>query len=401
MIKIGVMGYGTIGSGVVRVIEENNEVISARIGDSIEVKSVLDIREFEGNPIHDKIVHDYKQLAADPEISIVVETMGGVEPAFTFTKAMLEAGKSVVTSNKAVVAAKGPEIFQIAKANNVSYLFEASVGGGIPIIRSIEEALTADVIEEISGILNGTTNYILTKMTMNGMEYADALKEAQDLGYAEKPDPIQDVGGFDPARKISILTSLVSGRKVDYEKVYTEGITKISAADIKYAEAMGKRVKLLASSYLIDGSYVVMVAPFLVPSDHALYQVSNAMNAVFVKGNMLGDAMFYGAGAGSLPTASAVVGDVVEIAKNAGRRIDMSWSGEELKLRDYTEMENRFFVRTIASKAKIETVFGKVEYISVKDVENETAFVTEKMKEADFITKKAVLGDNTSAIRIK
>ena len=230
MIKIAVMGYGTIGSGVVEVLETNRDSIAKRVGEEVEVKYVLDLRNFPGDPIEKKIVHDYKDITADEEVKIVVETMGGVEPAFTFVKAMLEAGKSVTTSNKALVAEKGAELLAVAKEKNVNFMFEASVGGGIPIIRSINECLTADKIEEITGILNGTTNYMLTKMANEGLEFADVLKDAQDKGYAEK-DPTADVEGFDACRKIAILTSLVAGKQVDFEKIHTEGITKISAVD--------------------------------------------------------------------------------------------------------------------------------------------------------------------------
>ena len=399
MIKVAVMGYGTIGSGVVEIIEKNNKELVTRIGDDIEVKAVLDLREFEGDPIQSKIVHDYKAIAEDPEISIVVETMGGVEPAFTFVKAMLEAGKGVCTSNKALVADKGAELFEIAKANNVSFLYEASVGGGIPIIRPIYNALTAEVIEEISGILNGTTNFMLTKMSENGSDYADVLKEAQDLGYAEK-DPTADVEGFDPCRKIAILTSLVAGKTVDFNEIPTEGISKITADDIKYAKALDSAIKLVASSYKLGDSYTCMVAPYIVPKSHPLYQVNDVFNAVFVKGNMLGDSMFYGSGAGKLPTASAVVADVVDIAKNLGKTIPMSWTGEKLVLADKASLQNAFFVRTKASKADVEKTFGAVTYVDAA-IAGEIAFTTSVMSESDFETKIAALNDVIKFIRIK
>ena len=298
MIKIAVMGYGTIGSGVVKVIETNQESIRRKVGDGIEVKYVLDLREFEGDPIQKKIVHDYKTIAEDEEIRIVVETMGGVEPANTFVKAMLLAGKSVTTSNKALVAAHGAELIAIAEEKNVNFMFEASVGGGIPIIRALNSCLTADKIEEISGIVNGTTNYMMTRMEEDGCEFDDVLKEAQEKGYAEK-DPTADIEGYDAGRKIAILTSLVAGQQVDFEDVHTEGIRKITAADIRYAKKMNRRIKLLATSRLTGGTYHVMVAPFLLPEEHPLYTVNGVFNAVFVHGNMLGDAMFYGSGAGS------------------------------------------------------------------------------------------------------
>lgn len=400
MIKIAVMGYGTIGSGVVEIIEENNAVLAKRIGDSIEVKAVLDLRDFEDDPIQAKIVHDYKEIAVDPEISIVVETMGGVEPAFTFVKAMLEAGKSVCSSNKALVADKGAELFKIARENQVSFLYEASVGGGIPIIRPIHDALTAEVILEISGILNGTTNYMLTRMTEEGCEYEEVLKEAQAKGYAEK-DPTADVEGFDACRKIAILTSLISGKTVDYQEIHTEGISNITAADIKYAKAMGRAIKLIASSYASGESYVAMVAPYLVPVSQPLYQVNDVFNAVFVKGNMLGDSMFYGSGAGKLPTASAVVADIVDIAQRPGTTIDMSWSEEVLKLADHRALENRFFVRTFKSEDEVRNVFGDVEIVAADDVADETGFITAKMSEDAFEEKRKELGGILGSIRLK
>ena len=250
MIKIAVMGYGTIGSGVVKVIETNQESICKKIGEGIEVKYILDLRDFQGDPMQDKVVHDYQAIAQDPEIAIVVESMGGVEPAYTFVKAMLEAGKSVTTSNKALVAVHGAELIETAKQQNVNFMFEASVGGGIPIIRALNSCLTADRIEEISGIVNGTTNYMMTRMAQEGCEFEDVLKDAQEKGYAEK-DPTADIEGHDAGRKIAILTSLIAGQQVDFEDVYTEGISRITATDIMYAKKMGRVIKLLAASRLI------------------------------------------------------------------------------------------------------------------------------------------------------
>ena len=328
MIKIAVMGYGTIGSGVVEVLATNKDSIAKRAGDEIEVKYVLDLREFPGDPIEDKVVHDYQTIVNDPEVSVVVETMGGVEPAYTFVKAMLEAGKHVTTSNKALVADKGAELIALAKAKNVNFLFEASVGGGIPIIRPLNSCLTADEIEEITGILNGTTNYMMTKMSNEGLEFEDVLKDAQEKGYAEK-DPSADIEGYDACRKIAILTSLVCGQQVDFNDIHTEGITKISATDIKYAKQMGRVIKLLASSKKTENGYSAMVAPFLLSPEHPLYNVNDVFNAIFVHGNVLGDAMFYGSGAGKLPTASAVVADIVDIAKHLYRNILIDWSSKK------------------------------------------------------------------------
>lgn len=391
MIKIAVMGYGIIGSGVVQVIETNQDSICKKIGEGVEVKYILDLRDFEGSPVQDKVVHDYKIIAQDPEISIVVESMGGVEPAYTFVNAMLEAGKSVTTSNKALVAVHGSKLIAAAKAHNVNFMFEASVGGGIPIIRALNSCLTADRIEEINGIVNGTTNYMMTRMAEDGCSFEEALKDAQDKGFAEK-DPTADIEGHDAGRKIAILTSLIAGQQVDFEDIYTEGISKITATDILYAKKMGRVIKLLAASRQTGDTYTVMVAPFLLSREHPLYTVNGVFNAVFVRGNMLGDAMFYGSGAGSLPTASAVVADVVELAKHIGKHIELVWEPEKLEIADYKKQPSRFFVRTQADRAAAENVFGAVEYVEVPEISGETGFVTGLLTEEEFEQKAAALG---------
>lgn len=383
--KIAVMGYGTIGSGVVEVLKINSAKIAKRSGEPVEVKYILDLREFPGDPMEDKIIHDYKTIVEDPEIGIVVETMGGVEPAYTFVRAMLEAGKQVTTSNKNLVAAKGAELIKIAREHGVNFQFEASVGGGIPIIRPLNKCLTADEIEEITGILNGTTNYMLTKMADEGADFDEVLKDAQEKGYAEK-DPTADIEGHDPCRKIAILTSLVCGRQVDFEDIHCEGITKITATDMAYAKAMGRSIKLLASSRLEDGSYSCMVAPFMLPATHPLCGVNGVFNGIFVHGNVLGDAMFYGSGAGKLPTASAVIADVVDMVKHQNTNIFIDWSEEKQELLDYKASRNAFFVRTTSDKAAIEAAFGQVAYVEadIAGTEGETAFTTEVMTEAEF-----------------
>lgn len=400
MIKAAIMGYGTIGSGVMEVLEINQGSIAKRVGEGIEIKYVLDLRDFPGEPVQEKIVHDYKAIAEDTEVKIVVETMGGVEPAYTFVKAMLEAGKHVTTSNKALVAAKGAELIALAKEKNVNFMFEASVGGGIPIIRPLNSCLTADEIEEITGIVNGTTNYMMTKMTEEGSEFADVLKDAQAKGYAEK-DPTADIEGYDACRKIAILTSLVCGQQVDFEDIHTEGITKITATDIRYAKAMGRAIKLLASSKKTGDGYVAMVAPYLLPKTHPLYSVNDVFNAIFVHGNVLGDAMFYGSGAGKLPTASAVVADIVEMAKHLDMNIPVEWSSKKLELVDYKKSVNRFFVRvTGEDKAVVENIFGSVTYVSAEGVTGELGFVTESMTEAEFEQKADALGTVVQTIRV-
>ena len=400
MIKAAIMGYGTIGSGVLEVLQINQSSIAKRVGDGIEVKYILDLRDFPGEPIQDKIVHDYKTIAEDEEVRIVVETMGGVEPAYTFVKTMLEAGKHVTTSNKALVAAKGAELIALAKEKNVNLMFEASVGGGIPIIRPLNSCLTADEIEEITGIVNGTTNYMMTKMSEEGSEFADVLKDAQEKGYAEK-DPTADIEGYDACRKIAILTSLVCGQQVDFEDIHTEGITKITATDIKYAKAMGRTIKLLASSKKTEGGYVAMVAPYLLPKTHPLYNVNDVFNAIFVHGNVLGDAMFYGSGAGKLPTASAVVADVVEMAKNLDKNIPVEWSSKKLELVDYKKSSSQFFVRTEGTdQAAVEKVFGTVSYVEAEGVTGELGFVTGTMTEAEFEKETAEFGAVKGFIRM-
>ena len=385
--KIAVMGYGTIGSGVVEVLRINQEKITKRAGEPVEVKYILDLRDFPGDPMEDKIVHDYQTIVNDPEVGVVVETMGGVEPAYTFVKAMLEAGKQVATSNKNLVAAKGEELIRVASEHGVNFQFEASVGGGIPIIRPLNKCLTADEVEEITGILNGTTNYMLTKMADEGADFDEVLKDAQAKGYAEK-DPTADIEGHDPCRKIAILTSLVAGKQVDFEDIHCEGITKISATDIKYAKAMGRSIKLLASSRQVGDSYSCMVAPYMLDQSHPLCGVNGVFNGIFVHGNVLGDAMFYGSGAGKLPTASAVVADVVDMVKHQHTNIYIDWSSEKLEVVDYKDSVNSFFVRTTSDKATVEASFGKVSYVEGVEA-GEMGFTTGDMTEAEFEEKSA------------
>ena len=387
MISIAVLGYGTVGSGVVEVLEKNKDVINQRAGDEISVKYVLDLRDFPGDPIQEKIVHDIDVIINDPEVQIVVEVMGGVEPAYTFVKRCLEAGKSVATSNKALVAKHGATLLSIAREREINFLFEASVGGGIPIIRALNSSLTADRIEEITGILNGTTNYMLTKMFYEGAQYDEVLKEAQDNGFAER-NPEADVEGYDACRKIAILSSLISGHQVDFEDIYTEGITQITKEDMMYAKEMKMTIKLLASSKR-DGDHLhAIVAPALLGNEHPLYSVNGVFNAVFVNGNMLGDAMFYGSGAGKLPTASAVVADVVDEAKHLHRNIMTMWKNEKLELLPIEDTEKRFFVR-ISGDEKVrreetEAAFGAVTFVRAEGLENEFGIITEVMTEGAY-----------------
>ena len=404
MINIAVLGYGTVGSGVVEVINTNYDSIAKKAGEEINIKYVLDLRDFPGDPIQEKIVHDFDVIINDPEVKIVVEVMGGVEPAFTFTKRALESGKSVCTSNKELVAKHGVELLEIARAKNINYLFEASCGGGIPIIRVLNSSLTADEIDEITGILNGTTNYILTEMSANGSDFEEVLKDAQNKGYAER-NPEADVEGYDACRKIAILSSLAFGRSVNYEEVYTEGITKITAADIKYANDMKTSIKLLATSRKVGDKFYAMVSPVMIDGTSPLFSVNGVFNAVFVHGNVLGDAMFYGSGAGKLPTASAVVADVVDEAKHLNRNIMLHWSSKKLDLMDISQVEGRFFVRvqgTPEEKADwVKTLFGDVQIRQLADLPGEFGFVTPVMTEAQYQEKAGQLDGIISMIRAR
>ncbi len=398
--KIALLGYGTIGSGVAEVLSVNRESIARKAGEEIEIKYVLDLRDFPGDPIQPKIVHQFDVIAEDPEIEAVVEAMGGVEPAYSFAKASLLAGKSFATSNKALVAKCGAELMELARERGLNFLFEASVGGGIPIIRPLNTSLSADVVEEITGILNGTTNYMLSKMSDFGSDFDEVLKEAQQKGYAEA-DPTADVEGDDAARKIAILTSIVCGEQVNFEEVHKEGITKISAVDIKYAKAIHRVIKLLAQSRRCQDGYCAMVAPVMLPKSHPLYNVDDVFNAVFVHGNVLGDGMFYGSGAGKLPTASAVAADIVEIVKNKGRDVMSGWSSKVHTLSDYRKVERRFFLRTTDSREAVEEAFGNVEYICLPDVPGEMGVLTGVMTEAVYEEKAAALSNILQMIRVE
>ena len=400
MIKVAIFGFGTVGSGVAEVLDENSEEIHKRTGLEIETKYILDLRDFPGNKFETKVVHDVDIILNDPEVAICCETMGGKTFAYEYTKRALEAGKSVCTSNKELVEAHGPELIELAKAHNCTYLFEASVGGGIPIIRNICQCLTADKIESITGILNGTTNYMLTKMDQEGADYAEVLKEAQDKGYAER-NPEADVEGHDAGRKIAILASLACGKTVSYEKLYVEGITGVSSMDFQYAAKLGMSIKLLGQCHINGEQVNAMVSPCLIDSSHPLYMVNDVFNGILVHGNMLGDAMFYGAGAGKLPTASAVCADVVAAAKSLGQHIPCNWSKESADLVSSMEQTRKFLVRVKAdTSTEVEKLFGQVHYIDLESQTRERAFVTAEMKEADFNEAYAKLSGAISRIRM-
>lgn len=386
MIKTAVMGYGTIGSGVTEILAENRDVIAAQAGQEIELKYVLDLREFPDSPIADKVIHEFKLIEEDPEIQIVVETMGGLNPAYPFVKACLMAGKHVVTSNKALVAAHGTELLAIARKKKVNFFFEASVGGGIPIIRPLYHCLMGERIEEITGILNGTTNYILTKMDKEGDTFENALREAQNLGYAER-NPEADVEGYDTCRKIAILTAMAAGKEVDYQDIYTEGITKITDVDFKYAEKMGVSIKLFGTSRIRDGKVSAYVAPVMINSSHPLYGVRDVFNGIMVRGNMLGVSMFYGSGAGKLSTASAVIADIIEAAQNLKKNVPMGWGNEKQTIEPMENMRFRYFVRLAGSfrnkEQDIRRIFGHTEVIELYGMD-EFAVLTPEMEEGAF-----------------
>lgn len=386
MIRISVLGYGTVGSGVVEVLSTNKDSIAKRAGQEIDVKYVLDLKDFDNDPIQEKIVHDFNIIVNDPEVKIVVETMGGVRPAYEFVKEALLKGKSVCTSNKELVATHGAELLAIAKEKNVNFLFEASVGGGIPIIRPLNQSLTADEIQEITGILNGTTNYILTKMSQEGVGFEEALKDAQEKGYAER-NPEADVEGYDACRKIAILTSLAYGMHVNFEDIYTEGITKITDVDIRYAKEVGAVIKMFGTSKKVDNKVFAMISPVMINSKNPLYSVNDVFNGIFVKGNLLGDVMFYGAGAGKLPTASAVVSDVVDAVKHLGTNIMQIWSSKQLELADISEAKHRYFVRIPKEdETRALEVFGSIQDIDA-GVYGDFGFITEEMTEKEYKEK--------------
>lgn len=389
MAKIAVMGHGVVGSGVVEVIDTNRAQIAKRAGEEIEVKRVLDLREFPGLSYTDKFTKEFQDIVSDGEISVVCETMGGLHPAYEFTRSLLESGKSVITSNKELVAQKGAELLRVAKEHNVNYLFEASVGGGIPIIRPLHRCLAGNSIEEIVGILNGTTNFILTKMVDEGMKFDEALALAQKLGYAEK-DPTADIEGGDACRKICILASLAYGTHIYPENVHTSGISKLTLEDVAYARSWGGEIKLIGRAKPVGEDVAMMVCPMFVPNESMLSSVHDVFNGILVKGNAVDKVAFIGRGAGKLPTASAVVGDVVAAVKAKETSISQTWEPADRNVvTDYHRDTNSFYIRltaddTAAAKQFIEESFTGVQYLSRDgQPENELAFTTGHMVEDD------------------
>ncbi|MBO7729642.1 MAG: homoserine dehydrogenase [Lachnospiraceae bacterium] len=386
MVKVAVLGYGTIGSGVVQVLNTSKDIVTRNAGTEVEVKYVLDLRDFPGDPVEKILVHDYARIVNDPEVDIVVEVMGGTHPAYEFVKDALLKGKNVCTSNKALVAEFGPELVRIAKEKSVNFLFEASVGGGIPIIRPILRSLTVDTFYEITGILNGTTNYILTKMYDEGGSFEEALKEAQALGYAEA-DPSADVDGYDAARKIAILSGLMYGKNLDFEQLSIEGIRHISKIDMDYAKFLGKKIKLLGITYNIAGEIYSEVAPHMIGPENKLYNVDDVKNGIELKGNLLGDTIFYGAGAGKFPTASAVVSDIIDEAKHLHTNIPILWSDEPVVLAERGKHKSKFFIRVDKNYADIKNIFDLEQLVTLPDYRDEYAVVTAEMTFAEFYEK--------------
>ena len=396
MIYMAVMGHGTVGSGVVEVIHTNKFQVEKNLGEQVCIKRILDLREFDV-PYANLFTKDFNDILEDEDITVVAEVMGGIHPAYEFTKSLLERGKSVCTSNKELVAAKGAELLQIAKQNHVNYFFEASVGGGIPIIRPLHTCLAANRIDEIAGILNGTTNFILTKMIHDKMDFSDALKLAQELGYAER-NPSADVDGHDACRKICILADLAYGKNVAPEAVHTEGISSISLRDVAYADAAGYSIKLIGRAKPEGDGLLCMVSPALLPKESPLAGISGAFNGILVRGNAIGDVLFYGQGAGKLATASAVVADMIDMAKSKDYVSSLSWvdDGKNYVV-DYKTTSVAFYVRLQGKdlRNQIYRQFEQVTFIEhLREAEDEIAFITPAMVEKDFYSKIAALSSH-------
>lgn len=401
MAKAAIMGYGTVGSGVYEIIKNNAEKLKKNAnGEPIETKYILDIRDFPDHKEKHLFTKDFNDILNDSEVSVVAEVMGGLHPAYEFTKSLLESGKSVVTSNKELVATYGTELLALAREKNVNYFFEASVGGGIPIIRPMHQCLTANNIIRIAGILNGTTNYILNQMIKSGQTFDAALKDAQAKGFAER-NPAADIEGHDACRKIAILTSLASGLTVDYNDIETKGITDITLDDVNYAAQMDAVIKLIGfAEFQEDGKIYSIVSPMVVKNDSPLSGVDGVMNAIMVTGDCVGNVMFYGAGAGKLPTASAVVADVVDAVKHIERSKKIMWvEPKENIMANSDSKKFAYFIRTTDNAENIRGIFGKCEFVD-NIVSDESAFVTEPMSQSDAEEKSGKLKDVVSMIKV-
>ncbi|MCI6007823.1 homoserine dehydrogenase [Oscillospiraceae bacterium LCP25S3_E10] len=396
MIQVAILGHGVVGSGVAEILLTHKESLQKKVHEEISIKKILDLRDFPGLSYSDKFTKNFEDIVNDDEIKVVAEVMGGVNPAFDFVKRCLEANKSVVTSNKELVAKKGAQLLAIAKEHNVNFLFEASVGGGIPIIRPLNNCLVANDVDEIAGILNGTTNFILTKMITESMSFKDALKLAQELGYAER-DPSADVEGHDACRKICILASLAFGKHVYPDNIHTEGITNISLEDVAYANRWGGVIKLIGDvKNTGNGMLDIFVAPMLISEDSQLSSIDDVFNGILVRGDATGDVVFYGKGAGKLPTASAVVADIVDCIKHLNARKYLFWSDcDGSNVLPYDESVSAMYVRANGSIKTAQSVFNKITQLHRENApENEIAFTTNEMKIKEFNEKIKELKEN-------
>ena len=404
MVSVAIMGHGVVGSGVAEILLTHKQKLFASLGEEIYIKKILDLREFPDSPIAERFTKDFEEILNDREIRVVVEVMGGLNPAYDYVKRCLKAGKSVATSNKELVAAHGAELLALAKEENVNFMFEASVGGGIPIIRPMNQCLVANNVGEVAGILNGTTNFILTKMIEDGMQFADALKLAQDLGFAER-NPAADIEGHDACRKICILASLAYGRHVYPDSVHTEGITDITLNDVRLAKEFGYVIKLIGKvKKLSDGSLDILTAPMLVPLNSQLSSIDYEFNGIMVRGDCTGDVVFYGKGAGKLPTASAVVADIVDCCKHLKARRFLFWAdGDGSNIIDYKDSVSAMYLRVSGddAEAKVEKLFGD---ISTVRSDGELAVITSEIKYGECQSKCALLRESgvnvLSVIRI-
>ena len=402
MISVAIMGHGTVGSGVAEILTTHKQKLFKAVGEELYVKHILDLREFPDSPLADRFTKNFEDIVNDIEVRVVVEVMGGTNPAYDFVKRCLQAGKSVVTSNKELVAKHGAELLAVAKENNANFLFEASVGGGIPIIRPLSQCLVANEVDEIAGILNGTTNFIFGKMINDNMDFSDALKLAQDLGYAER-NPEADIEGHDACRKICILASLAFGKHIYPDNVYTKGISEITLDDVKYADSLNYVIKLIGDvKKTEDGKLDILVAPMLLSKDCILSDINDVFNGILVKGDCTGDVMFYGKGAGKLPTASAVVADVVDCAKHLKARKRIFWTDSDgSQVASYKESKTAMYIRVAGKGEMAQSLFPDSE---IMKADGNTVLMTQEYKFGEIEEKIAKLNENgekvLSAIRI-
>lgn len=402
MISVAIMGHGTVGSGVAEILTTHKQKLFKAVGEELYVKHILDLREFPDSPLADRFTKNFEDIVNDIEVRVVVEVMGGTNPAYDFVKRCLQAGKSVVTSNKELVAKHGAELLAVAKENNANFLFEASVGGGIPIIRPLSQCLVANEVDEIAGILNGTTNFIFGKMINDNMDFSDALKLAQDLGYAER-NPEADIEGHDACRKICILASLAFGKHIYPDNVYTKGISEITLDDVKYADSLNYVIKLIGDvKKTEDGKLDILVAPMLLSKECILSDINDVFNGILVKGDCTGDVMFYGKGAGKLPTASAVVADVVDCAKHLKARKRIFWTDSDgSQVASYKDSKTAMYIRVAGKGEMAQSLFPNSE---IMKADGNTVLMTQEYKFGEIEEKIAKLDENgekvLSAIRI-